>query len=84
MPQASQATKDWYKELHGKDPWDDNALEYLESVGIRDVGGLFTITQSQYDDDKIRACLIYLWSEWDYAWRMTVPDNPLVPGGSAG
>ncbi len=67
MPQAS-------KEL--RDEWADDteALEYLESQGVKMVSyGLLAVTQSQ-DTGRVKSAIDYLIDEWDFD-ATTIPET---------
>ncbi len=61
MPQASQELRDEWAGM-------DEALEYLESQGIKYPGGMILVKQSQ-DIGRVKSAIDYLIDEWDFDAR---------------
>lgn len=77
MPQCSaetQAEMDRLFPITDDPDWGQNFLaqEYLEEVGITDVGGLFlNVSRKVWNsDERVRVALVYLRDEWDYDFEL--------------
>lgn len=69
MPQASDALRSKMGEYFGDEIDDTKPYEFLNSQGLREQRGHWTVPADFPVTAKVINCLNFLCDEWDHAWK---------------